>query len=63
MEMVYFYYIELTSYKWDSKLKEVNEKKKNAITPKLFKSRTFWFTRSFFGFSILFLRIIISIKG
>lgn len=41
MEMVYFYYIELTSYKWDSKLKEVNEKKKDAITPNLFKSRTF----------------------
>lgn len=41
MEMVYFYYIELTSYKWDSKLKVVIEKKKDAITPKFFKSRTF----------------------
>lgn len=33
------YYIELAGYKWDSKLKDVV--KIDAISPKLFKSRTF----------------------
>jgi len=28
MGMVYFYYIEIVSYKWDSRLKEVSERKR-----------------------------------